>query len=227
MLRVGESVVDFSLEPIVFSGPFTEPVMSSNPGQVNALMLSLMPGAVHLLTGIDIAPYANRMVAFDQVFDVSWQAMAHRVQQASDHAQRIALIEEFIEPLWQAARARNGLHATWFRDCLNGLALRAVTSGWVRGARQLERRFKTWTGLPMSRLRAFQRSEKCFYDAYAAYESGKLSFAEEATKAGFADQAHLCRESRRVTGLSATELVEKILHEESYWPYRVIVGEQS
>lgn len=212
---------------IVFAGPFSQPSWSFNSGPVDSYMLVLMPGALHLLAGIDVAAYTDRLVAFEEVAGADWLDLAHRVLEEPDRDNRIALVEGFLEPRWQAARPRNGLHTGWFRDYLNGLALRAVTSDWMHSTRQLERRIKTWTGLPLRRLLGLQRSEKAFHEAYAAMQSGNLSWTDVADAAGFADQAHLCRETRKNTGLTATELKWCVENEESYWIYRVILGEQS
>ncbi|MFC4159077.1 helix-turn-helix domain-containing protein [Chitinimonas lacunae] len=224
-LWIGEKPLDFRFTPIFFCGPFSQPMTSYNPGPVDALTISLMPGAIHLLTGLDVAAYTDRLVPVEEIFDDAWQAMAKSVYEAPDQASRIARIEAFLEPLWQAARTRNGLRATWFQDCLNGLSIRAVNSDWSRSVRQLERRIRTWTGLPMVRLRSLQRSEDGFFGAVAAHQANRLSWAEVAAETGFADQAHFCRETRRVTGVSPTELVRKMLTEESYWPYRIFAGD--
>lgn len=224
---IGESALAIPHGPILFGGPFSLPSWSYNPEPVDVFMLILMPGALHLLTGIDVAAYTDRLAAFDDVFDAEWREMGRRMQEAPSHGRRVALIEEFLEPRWQAARPRNGLHTGWFRDYLIGLALHAVVSDWARGARQLERRIKTWTGLPMRRLLGLHRSERAFHEAHAAMQSGTLSWSEVADAAGFADQAHLCRETRKNTGLTATELKWCVENVESYWAYRAILGERS
>lgn len=224
---VGDAEIPVPGSKIVFAGPFSQPSWSYNPGPADAYMLVLMPGALHLLTGIDVAAYTDRLVDFEEVADAVWLDMAHRVLETPDRDGRIALVEEFLAPRWQAARPRNGLHLGWFRDYLNGLALRAVTSDWMQSSRQLERRVKTWTGLPLRRLLGLQRSEKAFHEAYAAMQSGNLSWTDVADATGFADQAHLCRETRKNTGLTATELKWRVENEESYWVYRVILGERT
>lgn len=221
---IGGSEADFCFDPVLFCGPMTQPSASFHPGPVDIFVLILKPGALHLLTGVDIAAYTDRLVSFNQVFDADWQAMARQVQEAPDHARRIALIEEFIAPRWSAARGRNVLRSNRFLDHLNGLAMGAVASGWAGSVRQLERRVKEWTGLPLRHLRRLQRAERAFYQASSAHQSGELSWAHVAADVGYADQAHLCRETRRVTGLSTTELTEKIMRDESYWAYRLLRG---
>ncbi len=206
--------------PIVFNGPRTEHFVSRNPGPVDLFMLVLLPEALHLLTGLDISKHTNRSSAFDQVFDVEWQAMAQAVHAAPDHAARIALIEAFIEPRWNAARANKGLAANWLHDYLQSSAMRLVTSDWARSVRQLERRVKTWSGFSLQRLSGFRRKDQQMMTVRAMLQSGS-TLAEVAADTGYADQAHFCREIRKHTGLTPKELARRVTEEESYWPYRI------
>jgi AraC-like DNA-binding protein len=221
LVRRGGMACDQLVPSILFAGPNTEPVVTYNPGPVHVFFLILQPEALHLLTGIDIASYTDCMTPFEQVFDFDWQEMAEQVQQASTHQQRIVLIETFIGALWSAARTRNGMRANWFYDCLNGLAIRALASDFACGARQLERRLKTWTGLSLLQLRRQRRVQDSPQMVRKALESPEFSWADVAADLGFADQSHYCRESRKLTGLSPNELVQCILHEESFWAYRI------
>jgi NAD(P)-dependent dehydrogenase (short-subunit alcohol dehydrogenase family) len=43
-----------------------------------------------------------------------------------------------------------------------------------------------------------------------------------AAEAGYADQAHMGREVRRITGMPPAKIVNLIATEESYWPYRLL-----
>ena len=48
-----------------------------------------------------------------------------------------------------------------------------------------------------------------------------LAWPALAQDAGYADQAHLCRETRRVTGFTPEELRRRIDTDEAFWAYRV------
>jgi AraC-like DNA-binding protein len=206
---------------ISFGGPQTRPFSTYNPGPAHAFTVVFFAGAMHALTGIDLSLQVNQIVSLDAVLDEPWLKWARNVMAAPDDAARIARVEEFLEPRWCAARARGAATGGVLGDWANALVAHAAAAGWGSSARNLERRIKTWAGQPLRRLRRLSRVEKSVVDARAAAERGSISWAELAAHGGFADQSHLCREVREVTGHSPTELARKVQTDESYWVYRV------
>ena len=98
----------------------------------------------------------------------------------------------------------------------------AANSGVGKSLRQAERRIKQWAGLPLRDLRRVARGEDMFYRARAVPAADDPNWAELAVDGGYADQSHLCRETRRITGLSPNELKKAIDdEEESFWMYRI------
>ncbi|WP_188564870.1 AraC family transcriptional regulator [Undibacterium terreum] len=222
LIQIGDKAVAQVLPvPIIFNGPRTEAVVSYNPGQVEVFTLVLLPEALHALTGLNIAEFTDRSLAFAQVFDTEWQAMAQAVLNASGHAERIALIEEFIEPRWAAARPHSNPLADWMRGSFESMAVRMAASHWVRSGRQLERQVKMWSGLSYQRLWGLRRAENRFIAVREMLRSSDSSWADVAATTGHADQAHFCRETRKITGLSPKELKRRVMEEESYWLYRI------
>ncbi len=224
-IRLGDTPVLQSLTALSFIGSHTEPCISVNQGPVHVFMAILLPQAVQALTGIDLASLVNRVVPLEDVFDGEWLAMAQAVQQASDDHTRVQLIESFLEPRWSAVRAHAMPRADRQRYWVEGLALRAATSGMGKSLRQMERRIKDWAGLPLRDLRRLARSEESFIETRDTYLSGPTTrapnWADVAADGGYSDQSHLCRETRRVTGLSPNELKRAVLEEESFWTYRI------
>ena len=47
--------------------------------------------------------------------------------------------------------------------------------------------------------------------------------AAQAQASGYADQAHMCRESRRITGYAPQALYDGIYGGEAFWVYRIWV----
>lgn len=205
---------------VLFSGPFTQPTTSWCPGPVHGMMLMLLPDAVHTLTGIQPQHWVNRFATVPSLFDTDWQALCADVLAAPDDSVRQQQIEDFLEPRWQARRHRQPLQGHRMADWAQGLALRAATSAPGRSLRQVERRIKQWAGLPLRELQGLTRAERAFFQVVAAQRHGPVNWTQMAVDAGYADQSHLCRASRRVTGFAPEELRRLIETDERFWAYR-------
>jgi AraC-like DNA-binding protein len=206
--------------PVVFSGPHTHASVSDNAGPVQLFTLLIYPDAVHALTGLDIAAHMNRSSAFSDVLDAQWQGMARAVLKASTDEFRVQLIEEFLTGRWRALRPVEPGTSRQFLDWSNGIAHRAARQDGGQSDRQVDRRIKTWTGQPLRQLRGIGRAEDSLLRAYQALDSDTLKWSDIAAASGYSDQAHLCREFRRITGFRPGDLKELISHE-SYWMYQV------
>lgn len=207
--------------PVMFSGPHTEPYVCSNPGPVQVFMLAFMPDALAALTGVDVAASVDRVVPLSQVLDAEWCAMAQRVLHAQSDAERVQQVEAFLEPRWQAARHGGAVRTGRFHDWMQSLAVRLAASGAGQSLRQVERRIKAHAGLSLRHLRHFSRAEAVFFEARSGHADAPVDWAGVAAQTGFSDQAHLCREVRRVSGLSPAELHRRVECDEAFWIYRI------
>jgi len=227
IIRRGDECVNEPVPTVSFAGPHTLPSVHANPGPVQAFMLVLMPEALGAMTGLDIASFLNQIVPASAVFDDAWQAMMQAVLQAHDDAARLQVIEAFLEPRWRTLRQTAMPRTDRYRYWVEGLALQAATSGIGRSLRQMERRIKQRAGLPLRELRRMARAEDSFLNMRTARASNTASYATDwaavAADGGFADQSHLCRETRRISGLSPNELKKAIEEDESFWAYRIWV----
>lgn len=212
--------------PIVFTGPQQQASAFEYQGPVHGFMLLFLPDAFMALTGVDLAPFFNRSVPVDELAQAApWLvSMCAAVAQAPTDDARVALIEAALDERWQAARPASlmgALAGHLFDDWAQTLGTRAATTGLGRSLRQVERRIKSWTGQPLRELKGVGRSERAFFDAVMAQEHGALNWAEVADEAGFSDQSHLCRQTRRITGFSPEELRRRISSDEGFWAYRL------
>ncbi len=217
-------------EPIagrwVLAGPQTRPSTSWSPRPTHAMMVMFMPDALRLLTGLEPEALADRMVAAEALLSPDWLAMCQAVQDQADDAARMDCIESFLEPRWQACRPGPSAATQRYGDWATHLAQRAALSAPGRSLRQLERRIKRWAGLPMRELRGFGKAEQAFFDAIAADAErgpGQVRWADVAAGAGFSDQSHLSRVTRRLTGYAPQALYDGIYHDEAFWAYRIWV----
>lgn len=209
--------------PVVFAGPTTQPSITWTPGPAHGLMLLLMPDAVQALTGLEPVQWLNRMAPAHQVLPADWAPWLQAVLHAPDDAQRLRVIEDFLHPRWQALRPDAHTTGHALKDWVQGLGLRALTSRQGRSLRQMERRIKHWTGQPLRELHVLARAEQAFFELLAADPGPGIRWAEIALDSGYADQAHLCRVAKRVTGFSPETLRQRMAHDESLWVYRLWV----
>lgn len=207
--------------PIVFTGPWTRPVATLSSGPVHLLKVLFLPDAWTALTGIAPGDWLNRSIPVQALLSQDWALLCAAVRQAESNGARLALLQNELDRRWQTLRPTAG--AGWQRmdDWSQGLLLRAATSALGRSVRQVERRIKGWTGQTLRELRGMGKSERAFFDALDWAEPEELRWADLAQQAGFADQSHLCRQTRRFTGFSPEELRRGILQDEAFWSYRV------
>ena len=207
---------------ITLAGPHTVPMVSANPGPAYAFLLGLLPQAMQAMTGLDLATLVNRTLPLEAVLQDPWLTWAEQVLHAADDTERIALVEGFLAPRWQACSEATLKRPERYRHWAEALARKAHTSGVGQSIRQAERRFKQWAGLPQRELRRLSRAEDLFFAARAPEtENSPRDWASLALDMGYSDQSHLCREVRRVSGLSPQELDHAITHDESFWLYRL------
>ncbi|MCW7538817.1 helix-turn-helix domain-containing protein [Aquabacterium sp. A7-Y] len=207
---------------VLFSGPQDRPYLTRNPGPVRVFIAMFFPQALHALTGVDMSLQVNRHVPATAVLGGPWLDLTRQVLAAPDDTTRIALVEDFLEPRWRAAR-RDGPEGP-ATDWAQALDAFAAAAGWRSSARTLERRVKVWAGQPVRSLRRLSRVEETFFDLRKAASGAPANWADMAAHAGYADQPHFCRETRRITGHSPGELALRVLDDESYWLYRVWSG---
>ena len=206
----------------VLSGPQTRPGASWCPGPAHAMMVLFLPDALHLLTGVEPQALANRHMDAQALLPPDWLAMCNAVQRHASDAARLECLEDFLEPRWQACRPALPLQAQRYGDWAAHLAQRAAVSAPGRSLRQLERRIKRWSGLPLRELRGFGKAEQAFFDTLAAGTGeSAVPWADVAAGAGYSVQSHLCRVARRITGCTPQALYEGMRTDESFWAYRI------
>ena len=89
------------------------------------------------------------------------------------------------------------------------------------GQRQTIRATRNALGVGVSDLRKFARGEAAFNELNASLDASRnVSLADIAAHAGYADQAHLSRECKAVTGQTPGAFLRELEEEESAWIYR-------
>lgn len=215
---------DRPLQPLgdwIISGPRTRPVTSVTLAPLRCLEVIFHPDAFAALTRHSPAALQDREEPATEWLPDEWQEWPEALRaRAGDAAAQAAWIESWLAPRWRAARAR------WHRgvsESLRQIARRTVAAT-VRafdvGERQMQRQFRAQVGLTAAQARRLQRMNEAVY-ALRSGVADNESLAALAAELGYADQAHMARELRVLTGLPPSRLSERIESDPEYWPYRM------
>lgn len=219
----GHGRLDSALPRLVFSGPQRQPCASWSPGPVHALSVAFYPDALAQLIGKPIEPFIDTILPAAEVLEAALLASSEAIFEQAAAPALFGEIEARLHPFWAGVHGRSPapLVGEWLRT----LATRAAFSKTGCGARQLQRRIKSWAGQSYRDLQIYARVETAFVQSGAPGCAAADNLAELALCAGFADQSHMGREVRRVTGIPPGRFRQLIDTEEAFWFYRLIEGQ--
>lgn len=207
------------LPRLMFSGAQRHPSSSWSPGEVHALTVSFYPDALRLLAGIDVEPCMDRLVPLHEVAPAS---LCERLALVAieDGRSPFQRLEDALRPLWRGSPG--GLAWPTLRGWVRSTAVRAAFTPTGAGLRRAQRRFRDWTGQSHRDLQLFARAEEAMALASALPPDQSPHLASLAADAGFADQSHLGRDVRRVSGLPPGRLGERMRSDPGFWFYRLL-----
>ena len=199
-----------------FTGPKSGPMASWSPGPVHAMTVAFYPEAWRALTGMSAGDYADSSVPLDDL-PASEVVEAMKALSAERGYDSLAAI---LFPFWSASRPARRFASPYLSDWLKSLFAQVAVSGAGRSARQLQRRLKALTGRSRRELEVHARAEDLVARTLAAGDAPDL--ASLAHDAGYADQSHMGREVKRITGLSPARINRLIATDERFWCYRLL-----
>lgn len=205
---------------VVF-GPRTRPVTSATLEPIRCATAIFYPDAFALLTGVAPGELQDRDEPAGAWLPPAWDEWPAALRErAGDEAAQRAWIEQWLAARWQEVRPR------WNRSLGHGLrqiarrGLAATVRALGVGERQAQRQFRSSVGLTPVQARRLVRMNEA---VYALRDGGgdSTTLAELAAELGYADQAHMARELRALTGLPPSRLEERIESDSEFWPYRL------
>jgi AraC-like DNA-binding protein len=212
--------------PVVISGSQSYPTVSWAPTTGSGYMACFTPDAAQALFGIDLAAIQDRFLPVDQVMSGHWAPLWEDLM-ASRGEDVMAVLEKHLAPRWQALQGRTSASPSLRqlgRHWVERLAWQAHEWSRAHGPRQVERRVKSFSGRSLREWQALVRTEGLYFAARERYEAGQpFDWAGLAQEEGFADQAHMSRTAKRITGFSPSEFAQRFAEDESFWIYRLWV----
>lgn len=199
-----------------FTGPRSRPSASRSPGPVHAMTVAFYPEAWRALTGVAPGDYADRSAPLSDLPRSGLREALEALSPDDGFHGLTAILDDF-RAAW---RPPSRFVSPYLSDWLTSLFAQVAVSATGRSARQFQRRLKALTGRSRRELEAHARAEALFARALAAGEGADL--AGLAHDGGYADQSHMGREMKRITGLSPARINRLIATDERFWCYRLL-----
>jgi AraC-like DNA-binding protein len=211
---------------VVISGTQSHPAVSWTPAAGCGYIACFNADAAQALFELDLAIIQDRFVPVDQVigdqFAPLWNALL-----ASEDADLPAVLESHLARRWQSLQGRASAQPSLRqlgRHWVERLAWQAHAWQRVHSPRHVERRIKSFSGRSLREWQSLVKTEGLFFAARDRYEAGQpFDWAALAQDEGFADQAHMSRMAKRITGFSPSEFAQRFIEDESFWMYRLWV----
>lgn len=209
----------------LIGGSQSEPTVTWSPTDGRVGMLCFTADVARSLFGLDPVAVQDRFVAADTALDASWRPLLDALCAAADDASMLHALQTHLAPRWRALRREQPIHASLRRSgrhWVESLARRAREWASLRSTRQVERRIKDFSGRSLREWQSLVRTEGLFFAARERRDAGLgYDWAALAQEEGFADQAHLSRQTRRITGFAPGEFARRYEEDESFWAYRL------
>jgi AraC-like DNA-binding protein len=192
---------------LVVAGPATGPALAALPAGAASAGVRFRVGAAGSALGVPARELRELNVELEEVWGArAARRLAGRLERAATPDAAVAALVSAVCERLPPARELDGLvRAAALRAAAPRTAVERVASDLGLGERQLRRRFADAVGYGPKTLQRVLRFQRFLVLAEAAGDAPDL--AQLAFAAGYADQAHLTRECRRLSGLTPAALL--------------------
>ena len=210
----------------VVAGTQAHPTSSWAPTTGRGCMALFQADAAQALFGLDLARVQNRFVPAADVMGREWTRLWDALLASRDE-DMVGVFEHHLARRWQALSGRATDQPSLRqlgRNWVERLAWQAHEWRREHSPRHVERRIKSFSGRSLREWQSIVRTEGLFFAARDRHDAGQpFDWATMALDEGFADQAHMTRAVRRITGFTPTEFARRFAEDESFWMYRLWV----
>jgi AraC-like DNA-binding protein len=190
---------------LVVAGPDQRAWLSQVRAGEEIVGIRLRPGVAGAVLGLPASELLNSRVPLEELFDSRAGKVAERLNEIEGRDSKYLLLEALVasaieqrapDPLVLAATRRLGFPGSRVDELANALGI---------SERQLRRRFHAAVGYGPKTLDRVLRFRRLVSQAQAVSD-GEVDLARIAAELGYADQAHMTRDSVRLTGLPPARL---------------------
>jgi len=212
---------------VTLSGSQSAPLTSWAPTTGRGGMVCFTADVAKALFALDLASIHNRFFRARDLLGTPWLPLIDALLRTNNDTAVLAALEQHLAPRWLAVRHHQPVMSSLRqagRRWVDGLAWQAREWLQTSSPRQVERRIKAFSGRSLREWQSLVRAEGVFFAARDRFDAGHpFDWAGIAHDEGFADQAHLSRTAKRITGFSPTEFAQRFAEDESFWLYRLWV----
>lgn len=212
---------------VVVAGSQSHPTVTWAPTTGRGYMACFAPDVAEQLFGLEPGAIQDRFLPAGQVLGAQWSPFFDALLGAADDGAAMAVLSDFLGARWRTLQGRASARPSlrqFGRHWVEKLAWQAHEWRRTSSARQVERRVKSFSGRSLRQWQALTRTEGLFFAARERYERGQaFDWATLAQDEGFADQAHMSRTAKQITGFAPTEFAQRFIEDESFWIYRLWV----
>ena len=197
----------------------TRPCVSRNLGDRHSFCAVFYPDAFHALFGVDLASIQDALVDASRVLPDHGRRLVAAVAAARDDDERRRILEGFL-----AAHATALGTSAWMRLRRMGVNVGLRVAGRLLGVgpRQAQRLARREGGMNVPGLSRLWRGERSLRQAREALARGQaIDWATHAVDAGYADQSHLVRDCKEISGRTPTQIARQAREDEADWFYRL------
>jgi AraC-like DNA-binding protein len=192
---------------LVVAGPATGPAPAALPAGAAAAGVRFRVGAAGSALGVPARELRDLNIELEDIWGARRaRRIAARLERAGTPGAAVAALVSAVHERLPPAGQLDGLvRAAALRAAAPRTAVERVASELGLGERQLRRRFADAVGYGPKTLQRVLRFQR--FLALAEREGEAADLAALAFAAGYADQAHLTRECRRLSGLTPSALL--------------------
>ncbi len=194
------------------AGPDREPVVESVPAGATVVGLRFQPGAATAWLGVPASELVNRRVPLEAFWGIEARTLADWASEGRSPEGVARRLESALARRGASVRPADAAWSTVYRALSANHHLDGRIVDWLAhqlglSHRTLRRRCHEAFGYGPKTLDRILRFQRFMRLARAAGPEGAATLA---AKAGYADQAHLTRETRRLAGLTPTTIREQL-----------------
>lgn len=207
----------------IISGPRDVPSVACSDGPYRVFAVILLPGVMKELAGMDGADWLNREDDLSAALGLGADALTRAIVGSRDDAERIVHVEQHLRSRLSAGWRRSYSAPARLSHWLSHIGSEMWAMGASLSIRHRERRVRHLSGLTLGALKRMTRVEATLLHTWTnlALEQ-PVNWSAISHDHRYADQSHMCREIKQVTGFAPHVLRQQCFEacDEAFWLYR-------